>query len=754
MKQIDQLNNKRTISKNGTDLLLRKYLLREVESRHLIPSFCRLSDLYISQKLISTPLYLDEKIDLDDIPPLYLNPLAILEIPELSRDYPFPLLTLSNALSGGCNIVIKGRIGAGKTTAISNLVIELLEKRCPVSELNNFLPLYIYASDLGLTNHEDDLESAIINYLVQRLDQCKYNDIVTILKNYRDNHQLLICVDGLDELPVKSFDNIVFSISSYLNKYPSIRMITTSGPFYTGKLLESGFLPFYLKPAAPEEIREIGRKFLSVLKTTSSNIEIDVFRGWLKNSEPADDFFTATLRLISYFTTPLKANSNILDPFVRYTTNGHLSTKEMGCIADELFMYPDNGISLTSLEKLIQVILAGRDNASPAPLARSILTSLIEKKVLRVNSDTTLSFSSAELFCRLLSQSKVHAVCTDASELLHSPVKNRITQLSDEISYLPSWLENVDKGYDPILLLSLDHLSTKPNRVNFRDSSIEKLGRMVIADNLALSIRYIASRILYYAHPQILFHILRKLSNTTNLDSLTLVILFTGKTHVDLSFDLLTEFCSSERIILKHLSILALARHPEMDRFGVIDSEMLGLGGKNTAILLSLAGVEGRQRLLDYAQSDNPNCRRNAVFGLHTYNENWSNNELLRLNRTDNTWMVRDAASQAIENHWQPYNSFIPSGMPTHENNPEMLRIIRENHAVSSPTGFHSENFSALIDTTDIQKQLLAIRYLFSKPTIESIKMLSKLVSSANPNRETALLALREIEYANLSLWG
>jgi len=164
----------------GVETTLRKLLLRDFESMHLSPDICRLSDIYVTQKLISNPIYLNTQVDLDDIPVAFLDPLSFSDIPELSDNYPLPLIKLSEALSGGQKIVIKGHIGSGKTTALANLAIEILEGRCDLKFLIEYLPIYVHAQDMFGMSAEHGLQTNMFNLIGQKYSKIK---LIVVAKN-------------------------------------------------------------------------------------------------------------------------------------------------------------------------------------------------------------------------------------------------------------------------------------------------------------------------------------------------------------------------------------------------------------------------------------------------------------------------------------------------------------------------------------------------------------------------------------------
>ncbi len=739
---------KRDNSVQNTELVFRKHLLRKLEALHLAPNFCRLSDIYISQKLISNPLFLSQNVDLEEVPAVLLNPLSIAEIPELSKTHPLPLLTLSEALSGGRNIVIKGRIGCGKTTALAHLAIEILENTCSIQGLNNYLPIYIHVRDLITSVDDGDFEKIVVDGLTHRMQDVKRSTILSILNKYRDAHQLLLLIDGLDELLPDGFANMTDLISRYSQTQPLVQIVTTSGPFYVGCLLKAGFVPLSLTPPGPSDHCELIDRYIDLYPSEILPAEKIVLRKWLKLDIHSNDLFTTSIEIISKLSQNPSVSRSALDNYSLQISNFALTLPDLVKIAD--LGTPDQSLNF-SMEKLRDCLLGLIQNREPLSLAKptidSIISSLVEWNVLACKPDGLYCFSQPEFLSILLALSDKNMKFSDLDRLIRSPLEYRITQLSKDTNYLANWLKIIDPEHHWYSFVILDHLFAKNEKSIITDTESEKLARTIASPRTSLTLKYIYANILYYTKPQVLKYLLDRFAFSSDAELISLISLFAGKPKITLSPEICEQFVSVDNSPQRNNYLLALINHPETDESGLIDAEMCGLSGKKIAELLAFSGQEGKNRLFEYSHAENANCRRNAVYGLRLLNEPWVDNELEQLNKSDKVWMVRDAAAQAMENRWDP-KIFAPQVIPAIDRNPEIIKFATENKIPIPQSGFPGILLEKMVASQDYLVQLLGIQYLFSMPGPQSVNILRTLVDHSNPVREVAFYALQEMIFS------
>ena len=729
------------------EITLRKSLLRDFESMHLSPDICRLSDIYVTQKLISNPVYLNTQVDLDDIPAAFLDPLSFSDIPELSENYPLPLIKLSEALSGGQKIIIKGRIGSGKTTALANLAIEILEGRCDQKILNDYLPIYLHAQDIFDMSAEHGMQTNMFSLIGQKYSKIKYSAIQRILTSYLENSRVLLLIDGLDELTPDRFTDAVKDINDFVQKYPATLIVTVSGPFYTGDLFRSGFVPLSIKPPEIADYYELVDRFINLQINTVDMQDGEIYKRWLTQQSPQLNYYSMTQTIVSSLTDKTSSADDPLDSYFLRVSDGLLTTSGMVIIAEKMANQGNSGISLTELENILKNTLQSHTGLENIRISiSSLIGRLVQANVFSSHNNSRHRIPHPETLCRLLSKSKTFQPTYSWRYLSHDPVVNRITQLNPNSEYLAFWINDGDLPAFRNLLMTLDHLQHKKGPFPHMAPFAQQISTELMNNDKPLSLRYKIALILYYTQPRIFNYILTILEKSGLTENQNLLALLLNRTGADLGVPYLEQIYLSDDPSVRIQCLINLVGHPHPDTEGLIDQTMASPTGRSVAEVLALIGNHSRKQLTKYAMSENPNSRRNAVYGFRLINEPWADQELVRLNANDNKWMVRDAAAHALDKKWDPM-IYSPSSRPVLSQNPIIAAFMAKTGIETPSKTFPNNLMTELMKSGNYDELLAGVAYLFSNPCSQSITLLESMTRYENPVCEIAYQALMEINF-------
>jgi len=748
--------NRKTNREVQYELLLRKFLLRKVQGLHIASNICPLSDIYIPQKLISSPLHAHCTDDLEEEPVFFRNHLSLTDVPELSTGYPLPQLTLRQALSGGQNIAIMGKIGSGKTTALANLVIEILESRCGQSEFNSYLPIYIHAGDINILGDPADFLGKLAGSINHQYPALKIPDILNILQKYHSQSRLLVLFDGLDELRPQNFDAAVRMLQIIRNEYPNIRMVTTCGPYYTGDLYRAGFTALPIRPPDHADYlqlllhwRQVWNELLTrELETSEINESSMITELWLKQEAPLPSFFEMTLIVLSALSHDHVPNKKPIIPYLQHKTEGITSIDTLVTIAEQMADKNFQGMQLSDLVDRLSIALPPGRTSSSTTLTTEDLAKKLIKNNLFINRGGFYQFTNPSILCHLLSFSNVYKKNTDLIFLLRSPMENQITQLAEiDDDYLLSWLNSNDFIYQRNIPIVLDHLINRQNKNTDLSTVFPRLVNLIVAKEIPLSIKIKIAAIIYYANQAIFSQLLTKLEKHPSPDCRKLCAFFYGfdqnKTHQEYIIN-----CTNDQdFSVRNFGYMALINRFDANSENLL-AELLQNGydksGQIVAELLAQNYEKGHDMLKKFSENDHPSCRRNVIYGLRLLQEDWADKLLNKINTEDKVWMVRDAAAHALEKKWDPllYSPRLPCS-PAED--PQLLKFAGDHGQGIPVKTYPYELLKDLLQTGSYEKMLIAIQYLIASPNKDTFELIATKSKSDNPVREIACQALIEV---------
>lgn len=231
----------------STEARLRNDTLQHVQKLHLASALFSLDEVAIPPVLQPGPGSVEPGVkplplDITDQVIPYLP-----DWPEMAAAYQAPYLTLAQLLEGGCNLLLLGRPGFGKTTALAALASSIARQDSGSATLDEMIPVYVHAADLTPRQTEpgDALETLIraVNTYTSAITQAR---LPGTLREKASAGRLLILLDGLDELPRAGLPPVTAYLKSLLEQNPQIRMVAAAAPDYFDGLLELELFPVSL----------------------------------------------------------------------------------------------------------------------------------------------------------------------------------------------------------------------------------------------------------------------------------------------------------------------------------------------------------------------------------------------------------------------------------------------------------------------------------------------------------------------------
>lgn len=748
-KNSTKISEKRRNRKSSNDYLLRNHILSKSQKLHLASDLCPLSDIYVQQYLYSHPFHANYDGLQEEEPLFYREALSIADVPELALEYPIPKITLAQALSNGCNIAISGGIGTGKSTCLANLAIEIIEKRCETTSLNDYLPIYLHILDFLGENQASLLEKISRIFFDEGLDLSP-PEITKLLVDYLNRSKLLLMLDGLDELQKDDFDSAVLLINRFRNDHPNLLMVTTCGSFYCGKLASAGFALLPIRPPDKED-QEIlftswqkifTRIFRNPEQVSFSDKSDTIIKRWFQQENFSSTFSDLTLGILAYFYHDHVPGNLFIVPYLNRKSGNLFSLNLLTQLAE--FFTNTSYISFEDqkLQKFNTSTITSINNNSIG-----LIDLLIHRNILKLHGDH-LRFINPSILCQLLALSENYQPSKDINALIHSPIDNLASLYSKaDRKYLSSWIDNLNFSDGRQISITLNHLFFDNSNIPDISSAYPKIAKLLISPSLPLSIKIKIASIIYYTNQVIFLQLLSKLFAVRDSETIKLCAFFYGFLPENKYGSIVKKIIQNGQEGIALYGLLALlnsANASNADHIYEIFLEIPDKYGRLAAELCSQYRGAGHKALCDLAKSENTVLRRYAVYGLRLIPQQWSRNLLEEINRNDSAWIIRDAAANALNTMHKP-SIYAPAPLGPPAENAVLIKAASNLSSGISKGSMPFDLLFTIIENGALNERITALRYLSDKPNKNSIQQIIKLTSFVNPLREIASRILYEI---------
>lgn len=742
----DKKNREDTLN----ELILRKYLLRQAQGQHLGSDLCRLDEIYVPQKVYPHPFYSHYEGDLEDEPLFFREPLSLLDVPELIGDFPFPQLSIEQALSTGCPLVIQGNIGSGKTTLLSAFISKVLERNCELAEFNEVLPVYLHIQDILRKEGENPLAGLLAITLFKHGLDLNPAAIERILGSYLSRQQLMLILDGLDELPQSDFDRAIDQIEKIHSENPTLKMLTVSGLFYTGKLQAIGFRPVTLKPPDNMDYEQLYEKWALVWKklhnsssqTTESDHEVKLVRLWLQQEPFTPSFFNMTANILLALNHDSLVEDTKVSIYLKNRTDGQIPSAMFVRIAESIAAASFAGIPMTDLKSILNFKPDSTMNSSESKPEFDPIELLLHTHLL-IENDDRIFFSNPSIFCDLLAKSVQYRIRPDIHELQHNPVLN-MTMINKDISrdYLITW-SSEDAVSNAAMVI--EHLVYMRNRIPDFKPVLQRLASTLLVPGQSLSAMIKIGTIILYAHQGLFNQLLQNFEKNKANPFQQFCAFFYAFDKTKTHLDFLVDCINNPNEYLQLLGLFGLCNNEDYAASTNLLSDLLRTNQANTSRLaaevLSQNKSFGQPLLKTLSTNESPICRRNVIYGLRLIPEAWADETLSKISTEDNVWIVRDAAAQALENKWEP-RMFSPR-TPIPPSDDKQLMTIASQHGLGvTANRYPYDLLYDLFNSNNFGEALIALRYLTEKPESQTITTFQSAISRGHPLREIICDAL------------
>jgi hypothetical protein len=773
----------RRVTQSSIERNYRLDVLKEAQHKHLAASLFSLDEICVTPRLIAPPI----RIELVG-PILYENVTDqivpyIPDWPELASATHVSTLSMIDAVKTKVNLVIFGKGGLGKTTALCYLASEIVNKTH--SEFSGTLPILVHAGNL-LPNIKDphQILTPIINAVGAYCSPKTQNRLHSFITTGFELQRALILLDGLDEMNEPSVDALNTYIGNLLDNYPGTRFIVTASNEYIGSLHKLGFISLTLAPWNQEQKNIFLNKweacweeYINPLVQKDNIRDPTLIREWLLSSHvpclPLEFALKTWASFADDSSGPCLKHS--IEDFIQRVSNDRIEDiKALEKLALQSFITKSVLISLREIDqwefKLEDVFHRGTagfempqpeaSNSPSQPISQvkvsHSLPILIENGLVWTTVDGNISiihptitaflaakslqrFGSVLKFPRRIKTLKLDhwGPGTETIEFLVS--------LTGEPSYVEQVLEQNTQPLNRALLVLARSLTLFPNNSKWRISVLRKLAIIIQDDHLSIEMRAKALTALVLAGDNGI-----KIFIKDMLISEKSTQRFLGALGISLSAyagytDQVISLIQDPNPTVQCAACLGLFSIGNKKCIDTLAEALLhGNEELQRAAAETLAIIEedGQQILREAVEIEDVLVRRAVIFGLLRLRSEWAITLLEKLQIEDSQWVVKDAAIQALEsiNETDPH---LPSPYKDPSDIPWLIAYAGERGQGISP-GSESLNLflSALEDGNNDQK-IAAIDYIKQYGDASVIPVIRDIfTSSSGELKSAAFLAL------------
>ena len=805
----EQFQKSREGLQTTTEIRLANDTLKRVQSLHLAAPLFSLDEIRIEPRVLAPPAVVEPGEDPHLLDIVGMTIPYTPDWPELAGAYNRRTLSLPEALSGGANLLLMGKPGAGKTFALADLASRVARRDDSVGELSRSVPLYLHAFDLNPELENDwGAADALIQAASENASTLTNRQLPKFLQSALNLGRVLLLLDGLDEVSTEEFDEYTAFLVALLEDYPDVQIMVSVSTEYQGELRSHGFAPVTIAPWN-NNARERFINHWAELWIQYVNADI-----W-----PPEETIKEEAELLELF------SEAIVDPYIlngyliserRILTPLELTLKVWATYAGDLLgdrieddleaylrrMTTQIPTGISALEQLAirmvrsEIAVIGRDQVDaaidigdgPLPLddldeaepssngsgdpetigeesaskvsVRRVLSKLVNEGLLNQWPDGRVSFFHPVVMGYMagcsLARSDDNEFLLSQGRWIGRSLTLEFLAACGEVSSLAVQL--IDESVDPLqegLFTVASWLRNAPKADNWRSIVMRRLAKLIQNEIYAISKRARALGALAVSGDKDVAVLFRHLLNSDQPTTRQLAVLGLGfirdtESVSDLSVKL---YDPSPNVF--RASALALVNIGTEEALEQTASALLhGEEEQRRAAAEAFANhpEEGYPILMDGIGIEDLLVRRAVVYGLQRVREPWALEALNKIQVDDDQWVVRNAANQAVEELERPDHSVPKPDPPLHEL-PWLIAFAGERGMGITAGKPAAEMLRLALKDGNLDEKLAALHYVHTIPDTSLILGIYGLLYDNDEElREAAYLTLWDLNVEGIEL--
>lgn len=623
--------------------------------QHLARALFSLDEIIVEPRLLAPPLPADPQRE-DPLPEDTLSVLP--NLPDqnyLSGVYRSPTISLGDALTSEVDLLITGRCGAGKSTALAYLAMRAAVRDPVVGPAADLTPVLVHASDLVLDRAtEKDPLKAVIAAAQQPLPSGASSRFNHYLRSQFGRKRALLLLDGLDEFAPSELPSIASWLARLRSQHAGNRIVATGAVRQYDGLVDAGLTPIPIAPWSQVELRNFLQRWASAWrkeivpllpKRRMADVDPDLLNGWLIGSLRGFSPLEITLMTWAAYVGDARGPRAVdaLEAFVaRFLSPGERKSAQRSALA---WINSRSGV------------LTDRQLQRGTPIA-----SMEEAGIMTRHVGNRVRFSQPNIGAYLAACALAEGAGEDNFRAVGwAPAEEttRYYAAMDDISSISDGLLAVtDDPTETNLICLGEWIRDAPKKMLWRGQVLRSLATIANAAKKPYGLRLRSAHLLAESQEDSVAILFRRLLKSDVPSNRVLGALGLGGLRDEESVDLLIKTIQEKHN--RHargaacLALAAIGTDAALEGLG----RLLLEGEENVRIAAAEALAchpdEGYPMLREAIGMENLLTRRAAVFGLARIPEPWALDALEKAQVDDEQWVVRGAAAEAVERRKNP----------------------------------------------------------------------------------------------------
>ena len=793
-REVSQTRKTNTVEENH-----RRITLRRAQGMHLAAPLFALDEIIQEPLLIAPPQVVEP-----GVPPKFEDVISqtlpyLPGWPEIAAAYHAQTLTLPQALSGNTNIVIIGQPGVGKTVSLAHLASLVANRSEKMEALKDAVPFFFHVANLKLPIADPkDALAPLIEAASEHAPMLDLPRLPNFIQNAFKSGNVLLLIDGFDEIAAESQQVITDYFKIILQNYPKTRIVTTGAPEYLDGLIALGFAPLTLMTWSARDnekfieqwgelwSRTIAREAWS--QTGPEQVDPILLNIWLGADNANLSPFELTLKAWGAYA------GDSLGPHVLESIATHIRR-----------IAPVN-TPLAALETLAMQVIVNAQPIFDPRVARAWVKSfeIVEEQPEGETSEQTEEEAAEETKPKK-GKKKTEKVATPTSGLLGKMAssgllvaypnhKMRFTHpvfagylagralmnynAEETILNQPDWsgkylamryfAAHGDASKFVLALLEFSRLPMHrplftaarwlrdaPRNAPWRGKLFGALAALLQTEGIPLNLRGQAMAAFVVSNDPSAMTLFRQFSTTLKFELVQLSVLGAGAMRDPKSVQILERAMAAPSQPVRHAACMALVSIGTNEALETVAHTLLN-GDENirraAAEALANDPGEGYAMLRDGISISDILLRRAVAYGLGRVNESWAIEALQKIQIEDDQWVVRNAATEVLESKTST-GSRAPYKLKAPSESPWLIEFAGKQGVGISPGVPATDILLDALKSEDADTRLAALPYLKFTPNEGVIAQLYSAMYKDDPElREAAYNILWELGTSGIKL--